>query len=456
MLASAVVFVAVGASAAASPTAVYRGVDWDPQWSPDGSQIAFRRQEAYQHRLLAIGAGGGSEKELAAGENAHFVLSPDWRWIAVVQEDRLSVLGRGDTEPIFVARSPYLLAPVWLPDSRRLVFPNGRAALPYSEYDTVSRRLRDVAGFPSPTHADRFVALRCSTAACDVVVSDADGGAPVVVASVRGDIAPTSGAAAVVWSPDGRRIAFGARLGSAWALGVVMADGSGLRTYATGFEHGRTMTWEPGAEAVTLEGTYVVDLRSGAVTRIVEGAQPAWSPDGTRLAFVADRECGGKGGIHVLNVARQTVSRLTNNCRLLGTPGPDFLTGTDDRELLFGFGGDDVLRADATNEGYSRDTVYGGDGADRLLGGVGADDLFGEGGDDTIKGGYGPDVISGGSGRDLIEANQGRHTIFARDGLRDRISCGPNAETNPRRNPDVVYADRLDVVASDCERVFRR
>jgi Ca2+-binding RTX toxin-like protein len=103
---------------------------------------------------------------------------------------------------------------------------------------------------------------------------------------------------------------------------------------------------------------------------------------------------------------------------------------------LKGLGGDDLLR--------------GADGSDRLEGGTG---------DDTLDAGFGDDVIVGGPGKDAIYGDlrggdcgpawcklpYGNDTIDARDGEVDSIACGVGQDT--------VKADRIDVVASDCETV---
>jgi Ca2+-binding RTX toxin-like protein len=65
------------------------------------------------------------------------------------------------------------------------------------------------------------------------------------------------------------------------------------------------------------------------------------------------------------------------------------------------------------------------------------------------------DVLVGGGGNDHIYGGGGNDTIGAQDGERDWISCGTNgAHSVPDR--DVVYADRVDNVARDCEVVHRR
>lgn len=86
-------------------------------------------------------------------------------------------------------------------------------------------------------------------------------------------------------------------------------------------------------------------------------------------------------------------------------------------------------------------------GADRLVGTLRADRLFGLAGNDTLLGLGGNDLLDGGPGRDVLSGGPGNDTIHARDGARDRIGCGSGRDT--------VVADRVDVVARDCERVTR-
>ena len=103
------------------------------------------------------------------------------------------------------------------------------------------------------------------------------------------------------------------------------------------------------------------------------------------------------------------------------------------------------------------DTSRGTQHADRLVGTHGADTLYGLGGADTILGLAGNDLLDGGAGNDTLIGGPGRDTLFGRsgndvlsvrDGLRDRVSCGPGR--------DRVIADRIDIVGRDCEHVVRR
>ena len=123
------------------------------------------------------------------------------------------------------------------------------------------------------------------------------------------------------------------------------------------------------------------------------------------------------------------------------------------------------------------DTIYGGEGRDDLYGGSflfreifegrrlvqdGNDTLFGGDGPDCVFGGTGDDVLHGGDGSDLIGlfcfefifdtgndtmlGGAGADEIISFDGGRDLVVCGSGG--------DVVYANRLDRIAKDCERVF--
>ena len=96
----------------------------------------------------------------------------------------------------------------------------------------------------------------------------------------------------------------------------------------------------------------------------------------------------------------------------------------------------------------SADTITGTARNDALRGRGGNDRLNGGRGNDLLDGGAGADRLDGGPGRDTLLGGPGNDTIASRDGDRDVVNCGAGR--------DVVVADRLDVVARDCETVRRR
>jgi Ca2+-binding RTX toxin-like protein len=126
----------------------------------------------------------------------------------------------------------------------------------------------------------------------------------------------------------------------------------------------------------------------------------------------------------------------------IATSGADVLVGTSGRDTLSGRAGDDCLFGRSGD-----DRLTGGSGADILAGAGGDDRLYGDAGDDKLTGGNGNDTFVPGAGRDKVNSNGGNDTISARDGTRDTIDCGAGK--------DKVTADRVDSVASNCERVTR-
>jgi hypothetical protein len=60
------------------------------------------------------------------------------------------------------------------------------------------------------------------------------------------------------------------------------------------------------------------------------------------------------------------------------------------------------------------------------------------------------------SGNDHVDGGTGNDTIGAQDRRRDWINCGTSGPGSGVREHDVVYADHIDVVAANCERVHLR
>ena len=65
----------------------------------------------------------------------------------------------------------------------------------------------------------------------------------------------------------------------------------------------------------------------------------------------------------------------------------------------------------------------------------------------TLLGGPGADTLSSGASPDVVSGDEGNDRLISRDGLRDRVLCGPGG--------DRVDADTVDEVDSDCESVAR-
>lgn len=118
---------------------------------------------------------------------------------------------------------------------------------------------------------------------------------------------------------------------------------------------------------------------------------------------------------------------------LLGGDGPDTLRGDDGDDVLRGERGRDLLVGSA-----GRDRLYGGGHPDRIAGWTGADLVYGGGGNDTVYAGAGNDVAYGGPGNDVLAAATGTDRLYgelgndvlsAHDGGRDVLVGGVGFDT---------------------------
>ncbi len=107
-------------------------------------------------------------------------------------------------------------------------------------------------------------------------------------------------------------------------------------------------------------------------------------------------------------------THLANDIEILeGAGGNDELTGNDEDNTIWGWGGDDTIR--------------------------------GLGGNDTIEGHEGDDLIYGGAGRDRLRGGAGADRLWASDGEADiELNCGANGGTLESRDPS-------DPAAGSCQ-----
>ncbi|TCU14776.1 polysaccharide lyase family 7 protein [Rhizobium sullae] len=126
-----------------------------------------------------------------------------------------------------------------------------------------------------------------------------------------------------------------------------------------------------------------------------------------------------------------------------GTIGNDVLTGGELADVIYSYGGDDVVRA-----GAGDDRIVGGSGADKLQGQDGADVVSAGAGDDIVYGGAGNDTIDGGAGNDTLKGEAGANTITGGDG--DDIVYGGAAidDLSGDAGADTIVAGEGDDILS--------
>ena len=277
-----------------------------PSWSSDGRVLAFVGFVGGRSSVSVMSVDGSAPRLLARDAVAP-AWSPDGRRIAFM---RFSPAGRnwgGQNWDVYVmntdgsgqrrlARNAWLAAPAWSPDGRKIAFER-------------PRRDRNAEG--DIIRSEIFV-----------VNADGSGERRLTRNTVR-DSNP-------VWSPDGRRIAFE----SNWQLNVMNADGSGQRRLTRNGGRNFAPAWSPDGQQIVFErrlgrkkygpcsgcgkaSTFEIHVMNadgtGPQRLTTKGAQPGWSPDGQKIAFMSERD--GNPEIYTMNADGSQQRNLTR------TPG---------------------------------------------------------------------------------------------------------------------------------------
>jgi hypothetical protein len=435
--------------------------DYAAQWLSNSEIALTGADDDYRSGVHVVDVDAEPPQERLIAQGRNLLVSPSKQFFAfTVDPPRSLVVSAADGSREHTVFDGTAQPAGWLSDSSKLILAVPDTLSPYARLYSVRPDGSDlveypagVRGVPSPD-GSLFAYEVYSSAPTRIHVVTADGASTttIVTHSAGGDSYP-------VWSPDGTRLAFWSRSGGAKVDLAVARGGAGIRRVdVSGTGAYGSVVWSADGGTIyasTIHGLLRLDLASGERRLISSLPGGVLSPDGSRIAYTAGGECRDRVGIYVANVDGSGARRVSNSCRITGTDDPDVLHGSFS-QVVVGLGGDDTLYADDTYYYSDGDTLYGGPGDDTLNGGFARDILYGGPGKDTLFGGASKDILVGGGGSDHIYGGGGNDTIGAQDGERDWITCGTNGPGSGIRDHDVVYADRIDTVARDCEIVHRR
>lgn len=319
-------------------------IDWWPTWSPDGGQLAFFSWQAPE-------ATPEAEESLTPSPEESPTLTPEAEESpTLTAEDlalrRLVVRDLGSGEETTVADSlplqayPGLFS--WSSDGRHIVYmaiadPTQvplRARIQSVDVASGAETVlaKDQTGFHPAWSPDgtriAFIGWigepdESGQQESELFVMDSDGSNLRQVVSRPGpDLSPR-------WSPDGRRVAW-------WGYGtedepnhLLMVDVESGELTELG--EGSDPIWSPDGKrllfvqeeqepgVITFKPNveiFVLDVETGdrlsLTDNIIPDRWPVWSPDGSRIAFVSERD-SALGEIYVMNADGSDVKRLTDN-----------------------------------------------------------------------------------------------------------------------------------------------
>ena len=317
-------------SVAGSTSASYRPPpgDLSPSWSPDGGGVgytSFREPSGLHVRYVADGLDRlYDETRVQLGGTS---LSPDWRFVATVEPTgpppaaSALTVERLDGSDRRVLGDAIYSAVAWSPESSWIAFDRG-PSLPGTLYTvaldgTGLTKVADDANNPAWSPDGTRISYEQRGT---LVIAHADGPGSEFLVSEPANSPPQ-------WAPDGSAIAVTVWRGNRWNVDVVDAATGDIRSFPADIAANEesVLSWAPDSRMVLYSievhtaqdatpGVRSLDVRTGEQkTIIASGGDAHYSPDGSKITFVAVGDCPSSG-IYVANADGSNARRLTNDC----------------------------------------------------------------------------------------------------------------------------------------------
>lgn len=285
-----------------------------PTWSPDNQRIAFHRDRD----IYVMNADGSSERRLVAGGGPAW--SPDGAQIVFTDTVGIRVINLDGSGVRTLIRHRFLDStygpewdiyvekPAWSPDGKRIAFMHSGDAdmMPNQIYvmnadGSAPRYLTakegGYCGEADPSWSPDGSRVLFWSYCHGIAWVDPNDGVPNSIYKDLNTTGRGAKAAKSVWSPDGSKIAFLTYPAhpfdvKATELYVMNADGTN-QIQLTPRDSVHRHQWSPNGSSITFDRSrsiWTVPAKGGgANVLIADGYGAAWSPDGTRVAFVRDR-----------------------------------------------------------------------------------------------------------------------------------------------------------------------
>jgi tricorn protease len=247
-----------------------------PAISHDGRAIVFERDLAIWRLELASGevrpvpivrrgapAGPGAERTVLTGGFREMALSPDGNKVAFVARGEVFAASSGEEpgDAVRVTSTPAAESQVaWAPDSRRIAYVSLRDGTPnLFLYDFTSRTETRLTDAPEGSHSPRFspdgARLAYVRGDRELRVMEVAGHRERVLATALLERVPLTSDRPLVWSPDGRWIAYTAS-GERLFRNLHVVSSAGGESRPVSFlanSFGNTVSWSPDGRFLLFE-----------------------------------------------------------------------------------------------------------------------------------------------------------------------------------------------------------
>ena len=297
-------------------------LDHSPRWSPDGRWISFCRGRAYCTRQYLVRPEGRDLHRIYGGA---ILWDPTMKNALIVSGGgRLYLADGSGVGRKLVTRSSLYVD--WAPDGRRFAFSDGSSndlqvatvsplvVRDFSLPVTLCEQCVLSLGPVDWSGDGRSIALQASVPFIPVDAKNIPDSLYVLdLATARWQRLTGAGLcrSEMAWSPDSRLIAFFEDIDCEGRvrLQVIRRNGAGLRTITQVLDGGSLFRWAPRgpriavhvAEVRVPESVVVLDLRGRTLIRFPGAVEFDWSPDGRRLVlqrggrlYLGDARPGGK------------------------------------------------------------------------------------------------------------------------------------------------------------------